>query len=147
VLGLVEVDDAAIERVAAREEEELRRRAAEYRGDRAEPEVTGRTVILVDDGLATGSTMRAAAEALAARGPERVVVAVPVAARETCDLLEQEVDLVECLRTPEPFHAVGIWYERFEQTTDDEVRDLLARAWSGENGSPPESHAASGGKR
>lgn len=147
VLGLVEVTDAEIEQVAAREEEELRRRAAEYRGERAEPEVAGRTVILVDDGLATGSTMRAAAEALTARDPERVVVAVPVAARETCDLLEQEVDSVECLRTPEPFHAVGIWYERFDQTTDDEVRELLSRAWSEGNGPPPESHAASGGKR
>jgi len=147
VLDIVDVEDEEIERVAAREEAELRRRATEYRGERAEPEVRGRTVVLVDDGLATGSTMRAAAAAIRQRGPAELIVAVPVAARETCDLLEREVDAVECLRTPEPFHAVGIWYDRFDQTSDEEVRQLLARAWSGEVGPPPESHASSGGQR
>jgi predicted phosphoribosyltransferase len=85
-------------------------------------------VILIDDGLATGATMRAAAEALRQLGPARVVVAVPVAAPETCDEFQQYVDEIVCLLTPEPFHAVGMWYENFEQTTDDEVRELLEEA-------------------
>jgi predicted phosphoribosyltransferase len=90
--------------------------------------VRGRTVILVDDGLATGSSMRAAAAALRQQQPERVVVAVPVAARETCDELRGEVDDIVCLFTPEPFRAAGLWYEDFSQTTDDEVRELLRAA-------------------
>ena len=147
ILDLIDVDDAAIARVAAREETELRRRAAEYRGDRAPPDVRGRTVMLVDDGLATGATMRAAAAAVGAAGPARLIVAVPVAAAETCDQLAQEVDEIICLRTPEPFHAVGIWYELFDQTTDEEVRALLADAESSGSVRPTESHAASGGKR
>lgn len=136
VLDLIDVDDDTIDRIAAREEIELHRRAAEYRGDREEPDVRGRVVVLVDDGLATGATMRAAAAALRARGPGRVVVAVPVAARETCDQFAGEVDDIICLRTPEPFHAVGIWYEVFDQTTDDEVRVLLAEAWAAGAGRP-----------
>ena len=147
ILDLVDVGEATIERIAAREEVELKRRAAEYRGDRREAEVAGRTVILVDDGLATGATMRAAAAAIRARGPAQVVVAVPVAAKETCDQFAGEVDEIICLLTPEPFHAVGIWYEDFDQTTDEEVRALLAEAWSSGPGRPPESHAASGGAR
>jgi len=118
----------AIDRVAAGELNEVRRREREYRGSRPPAEVRGKVVILVDDGLATGSTMRAAAAALRAQGPAKIVVAVPVAAAETCDAFRAEVDEIVCVRTPEPFHAVGLWYEDFSQTSDEEVRDLLRRA-------------------
>lgn len=114
--------------VAAREEQERLRREREYRGDRPEPDVRGRTVILVDDGLATGSTMRAAVAALRKLQPARIVVAVPVAAPSACADLAPEVDDIVCARTPEPFRSVGSWYLEFSQTTDDEVRELLARA-------------------
>lgn len=114
--------------VAAREEQERLRREREYRGDRPEPDVRGRTVILVDDGLATGSTMRAAVVALRKLQPARIVVAVPVAAPSACEELVEEVDEVVCARTPEPFRSVGSWYLEFSQTTDEEVRELLARA-------------------
>ncbi len=123
-LGL---NDVAIERVAARELAELNRRERLYRGDRQEPDLKGRTVILVDDGLATGSTMKAAVKALRARGPARIVVAVPIAAADTCEALRREVDEVVCAVTPEPFHAVGLWYDDFRQTSDEEVHDLLAK--------------------
>ena len=108
-----------------RESRELERRAAAYRGERPPPDVAGRTVILVDDGLATGSTMRAAVEALKQQGAGRIVVAVPVAARQTCEELARHVDEIVCARTPEPFYAVGLWYDDFSQTGDDEVRQLL----------------------
>jgi predicted phosphoribosyltransferase len=108
--------------------EELHRRERAYRDDRPTPSVRGRTVILVDDGLATGSSMRAAIAALRQAGPERIVVAVPVAAESTCDELRDEVDDVVCVHTPDPFHAVGLWYEDFSQTSDEEVRSLLRRA-------------------
>ena len=117
-----------IDAVAGRERAELERRARAYRGERPAPEVRGRAVILVDDGLATGSTMRAAALAVRRQEPERVVVAAPVAARATCAELLAEVDDVVCAATPEPFYGVGRWYEDFSQTTDEEVRELLARA-------------------
>jgi putative phosphoribosyl transferase len=107
------------------EERELRRREALYRGGRPPPEVRGWTVILVDDGLATGSTMLAAVKALRRQAPARIVVAAPVASRDTCQALEREADEVVCAATPEPFHAVGMWYDSFTQTTDEEVRDLL----------------------
>lgn len=127
------VDDLAIPPdvvadVAAREEQERLRREGEYRGDRPEPEVRGHTVILVDDGLATGSTMRAAVAALRKLRPARIVVAVPVAAPAVCADLAPEVDEIVCARTPEPFQSVGSWYLDFSQTTDEEVRDLLSRA-------------------
>jgi putative phosphoribosyl transferase len=103
----------------------LKRRERLYRRDRAPPNVQGRTIILIDDGLATGSTMRAAATALAKMQPSKIVVAVPVAAAETWADLRSEVDEVICGATPEPFMAVGAWYSDFEQTTDQEVRELL----------------------
>jgi putative phosphoribosyl transferase len=90
--------------------------------------VRGRTVILVDDGLATGATMHAAVRALREQRPARIVVAVPTASPETCERFKEEVDDVICAVTPEPFYAVGLWYENFSQTSDEEVRDLLARA-------------------
>jgi predicted phosphoribosyltransferase len=142
VLSMIDVPQREIDRVARREGVELARRTEAYRGTRGEPVVRGRTVILVDDGLATGSTMRAAAAALKALGPEEVVVAVPVAARETCDELADEVDEVICLRTPEPFHAVGLWYDDFSQTTDDEVRELLDAARAVSPSGPSESPAS-----
>jgi putative phosphoribosyl transferase len=114
--------------VAAREEQERLRREREYRGDQPEPDVRSRTIILVDDGLATGSTMRAAVAALRKLQPARIVVAVPVAASAACADLAPEVEEIVCARTPEPFRSVGSWYLDFSQTTDEEVRDLLARA-------------------
>ena len=117
-----------MEVAAKKEQKELERREHAYRGGRPASAVDGRTVILVDDGLATGSTMRAAAEALRRLGPARVVVAVPVAAPQACDEFRAEVDEIVCAATPEPFGAVGLWYEDFSQTTDEEVRDLLKRA-------------------
>jgi putative phosphoribosyl transferase len=122
------VPGAVIEAVAAVEARELARRERAYRGDRPPLDVQGRTAILVDDGLATGSSMRAAVAALRRRGPARIVVAVPVGAPETCSAFENEADDVICARTPEPFQAVGLWYDDFSQTTDEEVQELLARA-------------------
>ena len=121
-LGIVEhVIDVAV----AREMEELARREQLYRGGSPPPNVAGRTVILVDDGLATGATMRAAVAALRRQHPARIVVAVPTASPDTREALKAEADDVVCATTPEPFFAVGHWYEDFRQTTDDEVRDLL----------------------
>ena len=117
-----------VEAVVAAEQRELERRERQYRGERAMPTVTGKTVILIDDGLATGSTMRAAVAALRQEDPARVVVAVPTAPAETCEELRPIVDDMICLVTPEPFYAVGLWYEDFSQTTDDEVRALLDEA-------------------
>jgi predicted phosphoribosyltransferase len=128
VLTGIDVPETAIDAITRREKEELERRERLYRGDRSAPNVAGRTVILVDDGLATGSTMRAAAAALRQMAPSRVIVAVPVAARTTCDELRDEVDEVVCAVMPEPFLAVGAWYADFSQTTDDEVRELLAQS-------------------
>jgi predicted phosphoribosyltransferase len=117
-----------IDRVAAAERLELERRERAYRGDRPAPEVRGKVVILIDDGLATGTSMRAAVAALRQMRPARIVIAVPISAASTCEELQGEVDEVVCAMTPEPFHAVGLWYEDFSQTGDDEVRDLLVRA-------------------
>jgi erythromycin esterase-like protein/predicted phosphoribosyltransferase len=116
-----------IDAVAAQEQQELERRERLYRGGRPPPDVRGRTLILVDDGLATGATMRAAVMALRQLQPARIVVATPTASPEICEELRSEVDEVICAITPEPFLAVGHWYEDFSQTTDDEVRNLLAR--------------------
>ncbi len=117
-----------VERISAMEQRELERREHHYRGDRAFPKLAGRTVILVDDGLATGSTMRAAVTAIRRADPARIVVAVPVAAPETCDAFRQIADEIVCAETPEPFYAVGLWYEDFTQTSDDEVFELLEHA-------------------
>jgi predicted phosphoribosyltransferase len=108
--------------------EELSRQEGRYRGARPFPDIRDKTVILVDDGLATGSTMRAAVQALRAQRPTSIVVAVPVGAPETCEALRAVADDVVCVETPEPFRAVGLWYEDFAQTTDDEVHALLDRA-------------------
>ena len=127
VIRAAGVTRADLDAVTASEERELARRERRYRGDRPPVDVAGRTVILVDDGLATGSTMRAAVAALREERAARVVVAVPIAPPETCDAFRDIVDDIVCARTPEPFYAVGLWYDDFSQTTDDEVRDLLAR--------------------
>jgi predicted phosphoribosyltransferase len=115
-----------IETVAREEERELQRRETAYREGRERAPIEGRIVILIDDGLATGSTMRAAVKAVRQLKPERIVVAVPVGARDTCDELAALADEVVCARTPEPFSAVGQWYLDFDQTTDEEVRKLLS---------------------
>jgi predicted phosphoribosyltransferase len=117
-----------IERIAAEEQRELERREREYRDGRPRLDVRGRTVILVDDGLATGSSMRVAALALRKKEPARIVVAVPVGSRATCEEFESEVDITVCAVTPEPFFGVGQWYADFRQTSDEEVRELLRRA-------------------
>lgn len=125
VLRYVPVPPHVIDQVAEREGRELERREREYRGSRPPLDVRGRTVVIVDDGLATGSTMRAAIRALRSMEPRAIVVAVPVAAQSTCEDLRKEVDEMVCLRTPEPFQAVGLWYEDFSQTTDEEVHELV----------------------
>ena len=128
VLDYLNVPGEVIEAVATDELRELERRELLYRGNRPAPDVRGKTVILVDDGLATGSTMRAAAVALRQQGPARIVVAVPVSAAQTCDEYRMGVDEIICAITPENFQAVGLWYKDFSQTTDEEVRELLGRA-------------------
>jgi putative phosphoribosyl transferase len=128
VVDELDVPADAVDAIATRELLELERRELAYRGGRPPPLVRGRVVILVDDGLATGATMRAAVAAVRREEPARVVVAVPVAALETYGEFQHEVDDVVCAFTPEPFHAVGLWYLDFAQTDDAEVCDLLARA-------------------
>ena len=128
VVGYLDIPGEIIDAVAADEARELERRERLYRGDRPLPDVRGKTVLLIDDGLATGSTMRAAAAALRKQQPARIVVAVPVSAPETCDEFRMEVDEIICAAVPEPFQGVGLWYEDFSQTTDQEVRDLLDRS-------------------
>jgi len=128
VVRALKIPQRVIDSVAAQEARELERRERLYRGDRPAPDVNGRTVILVDDGLATGSSMRAAVAALRQKNPRRIVVAVPIAAAATCREFEAEVDEIVCYQTPEPFYSVGLWYEDFSQTTDEEIRQLLERA-------------------
>jgi predicted phosphoribosyltransferase len=124
------VPPALVEQVAVRERLELERRDAAYRGSRPRLDVRDRIVIVADDGLATGSTMLAAVRALRQQSPAQIVVAVPVGARETCTALQQEADRVVCAVTPAPFSAVGLWYDEFRQTSDEEVAHLLAQAAS-----------------
>ena len=127
VIDLLDVSDEAIAEVTARETEELARREARFRGDRPPLDVAGKVVVLVDDGLATGATVRVAVEAMRALGPKRVVVAAPVAPRSTAELLARSADEVVIAAVPERFRAVGLCYEDFEQTTDEEVAALLSR--------------------
>lgn len=128
VLRRLDLDEAAIAAVVAEQRRELEQRESRYREGSEAPDVRGLTVLLVDDGLATGSTMRAAVRALKAQNPTAVIVAVPTAPSETCERLRQDADEVVCAITPEFFYAVGAWYEHFDQTTDEEVIELLARA-------------------
>jgi putative phosphoribosyl transferase len=124
-----------IAEIARRETRELERRERLYRGNRPAPELGGRTIILVDDGLATGSTMRAAVAAVREQHPAHIIVAVPVAAASTCEFFNQPAEGTVCVcgEAAEPFYAVGQWYEDFSQTTDDEVRELLNRVWQRAN--------------
>ena len=119
------IPDEVLQETVEKESRELERREAAYRAGRPPLDLEGKTVILVDDGLATGATMRAAALALRKYRPARVVVAVPVASAETCDEFRADVDEIVCALTPSPFHAVGLWYDDFSQTSDEEVRELL----------------------
>jgi len=125
VVGWYKVNEKVIDSVAQREQRELERRERAYRGNRAMPLLRNRTAILVDDGLATGTTMRAAVSALRKYNPARIVIAVPTAPQETCREFREVVDSIVCATTPQPFWAIGAWYEDFSQTTDEEVRDLL----------------------
>lgn len=134
LLRRLHVPEETVNSVAARELSELERRESAYRGTRPPASVRGRTVILVDDGLATGATMHVAAAALRGKDPARIVVAVPVAAASSCEAFADVVDEVVCAETPEPFMAVGQWYEDFSQTTDEEVRRLLELSHSGREG-------------
>ena len=127
VLRLLYIPQADIERVAAREQAELQRRERAYRGGRPAPSVRGRAAILVDDGVATGSTIRAAITALRHQEPSRIIVAIPVAPPDVCAALQREADEVICLLTPEPFVAISVWYDSFPQLSDDDVRALLQR--------------------
>jgi predicted phosphoribosyltransferase len=128
VVNVLRIPDEEIDAVAAEEERELGRREQAYRDGRPAPDVRGKVAILIDDGLATGSSMRAAVAALRQQRPARVVVAVPVGAAQTCAEFQDEADEAVCARTPEPFYAVGLWFEDFTQTTDEEVHELLQRA-------------------
>jgi predicted phosphoribosyltransferase len=128
VVKALKVPAQAVEARIASERRELARRESLYRGDRPPLDVEGRTVILIDDGLATGSTMRAAVTALRGQNPARIVVAVPIGAPATCAELLAIADECICALTPEPFRAVGLWYDDFAQTRDDEVGELLSRA-------------------
>jgi len=136
VVTALRIPDEVINAVAAKEERELQRQESLYRASQAPPHVQDQTVILVDDGLATGSTMRAAVEALRQQHPARIVVAVPVGAAETCAEFQTETDETVCARMPEPFYAVGMWYEDFSQTTDEEVRQLLRQTNERQSAAP-----------
>jgi putative phosphoribosyl transferase len=125
VVANLGIPKSAIDRVIARERTELERRERDYRGNHPPPDVAGKTVILVDDGLATGASMHAAVQAVRALGPAAVVIAVPAAAASTCSRLRAFVDDVVCLVKPEPFYAVSAWYDDFSQTTDEEVYNLV----------------------
>ncbi len=125
ILAQLRLDQAAIDQVETRERAELQRRLERYRGGRGMPELSGRTVVVVDDGLATGGTARAACRAVRQAGPGTTILAVPVAAARSLEALRDEADEVVCVQAPEDFVAVGRWYEHFDQTTDDEVIALL----------------------
>lgn len=143
VVGPLGLSSAAIDEVAAREQRELDRRERAYRGDLPPLDVAGKVVILVDDGLATGSTVRAAIEALRRQQPQRIVVAVPVGAPATCRAIGRLADEAICALTPKSFYAVGQWYDDFSEVTDDDVRTILSR--SRRDDSDDESGRASNG--
>ncbi|MUG97376.1 phosphoribosyltransferase [Scytonema sp. UIC 10036] len=128
IVRSLHISEAEIDQVTEKEQQELERREHLYRGDRPFPELHERTVILVDDGLATGATMRAAVMALQKYNPAKTVIAVPVSAMETRDEFAAKVDEIICGLTPNPFYSVGLWYDDFPQTTDEEVRNLLHKA-------------------
>lgn len=130
VIKSYRIPDRVIATVAANELRELERRERKYRGDIPKPEMKGMTVILIDDGLATGATMHAAVEALKTKHPAKLVVAVPTASPDTCRFFKDIVDEMICTTTPEPFYAVGAWYGDFSQTTDEKVCELLKKAQS-----------------
>ena len=129
VVRTLNISEEDISRVENAERNELQRREQAYRGKRPWPALAGRSVILVDDGLATGATMRAAVDAVRQDGPSHIVVAVPVAPADTLGMLRKQVDNVVCLAVPEHFRAIGLWYVDFSQVSDDEVRRSLERAW------------------
>jgi predicted phosphoribosyltransferase len=131
IVFAAELDDATIVRIADAEERELRRRELRYRGDRTDPTVARRTVVVVDDGLATGATMRVAVLALRSRGAARVIAAAPVGSEEACGLLELDADAVVCPLVPERFRAVGGWYQQFKPVPDEDVGAILHRTWAG----------------
>jgi predicted phosphoribosyltransferase len=129
LVNALKMPETMIDEVIRRESLELERREASYRGQRRKPLLTDRVVILVDDGLATGSTMRSAVDAVRAEAAKEIVVAAPVCARQTCDELQNGVDTwCLCVQAPEPFYAVGLWYRNFDQTSDAEVQRLLAES-------------------
>lgn len=128
IVRALAIGEDDIEAVARREQHEIERRERTYRGDRPPPELADRVVIVIDDGIATGATMRAAVAALRQHRPTRLIVAVPTASTEACEHLRREADEVVCLATPEPYMAVGRWYRHFDQTSDEEVRTLLVQA-------------------
>ena len=128
IIHALHIPEEMINLVTEQEFKELRRREQSYRGDRPALDAGGKTAILIDDGLATGASMRAAVTGVRTQSPARIVIAVPTAAPETCNALEFEVDEIVCSMTPEPFLGVGRWYEDFSQTTDEQVRELLAEA-------------------
>jgi putative phosphoribosyl transferase len=129
IVASLGISEVMIEQAVAEEQRELDRREQAYRGERPRPDIAGQTILLVDDGLATGATMRAAVAALRSQQPARIVVAVPVAPAQTIAVLRREVDEVICLETPEPFMAIGQWYRDFTQVSDSEVKILLDSAW------------------
>jgi len=128
LLRALRIPEEVVDQITQEEQRELERREREYRDERSPVDVRGKTVILVDDGLATGSSMRVAVLALKQKEPAQVVVAVPVAPADTCAELQSVADKVVCAVTPQPFWGVGQWYEDFSQTSDEEVRELLRRA-------------------
>jgi predicted phosphoribosyltransferase len=128
LIDYLRVPEVLVEQLTVREQQELERRERLYREGRPPIPVRNRTVVLVDDGLATGASMLAASRALRPQGASRIIAGVPVAARQTCEELSKEIDEMVCAATPHPFAAVGIWYEDFSQTTDEEVRELLEQA-------------------
>jgi putative phosphoribosyl transferase len=130
IVAALDITQEEIEAAATRERKELERRERAYRGDQPPPPIENHCVILIDDGLATGASMLAAVAGLKQRKPAAIVVAVPVAPPDTVERLQEEADDVVCLATPEPFSAVGRWYREFTQTSDDEVKSILAHAWA-----------------